>query len=88
VGVGWEALYRPFNGIVEGEMVKEEERIEWVGPTWTKRPLQPDTGPFHDHLRFDDILNFAWLRCHEFFSIFLTHGSNSAKTQSFCGFHK
>ncbi|MEW6569241.1 MAG: hypothetical protein AB1449_13975 [Chloroflexota bacterium] len=55
VGMGGEALYRALDGIVEGEMVKEQERVKTVLPPRAERAAQQDAGALDHQLRLDDL---------------------------------
>lgn len=55
VRVHGEATDRPFDGIVEGEMVEEQEGIELVADARRDRAAELDARTFNGVLRFNDL---------------------------------
>jgi hypothetical protein len=69
MGVGGESGDWPFDGVVEGEMVEQEEGVEGVGAAGAEGALEPDACPFDYHLGLDKLLNWTG-GCHDWVSFF------------------
>jgi len=54
VGMVGKAAQRPFQGIVKGKMVEEQEGIEFVADPWRDRAAQLDARSLNSDLRFDN----------------------------------
>ena len=51
----------PFDGIIEGEVVEEQEGVEQVADTRRDGATQLDARAFDGVLRFDNLRDFSWV---------------------------
>lgn len=56
-----EAAQRAFEGIVEGEVVEEQEWVEQVADLWTERTEQAYARTLDGDLWFDELRDFSWV---------------------------